>query len=311
MAEPAVATARTKPLRLRIQLDDHTGRMNAAITPRDEIRRVLIAGDARGNAAWVETLTTKAAERACPVIIQVGDFGYFPDRPRGPRFLSAVDTACRDNGVVLWFIDGNHDDHFALAQHREIEAPVALTDRVAYIPRGARMTLGDRVVGFLGGAFSVDWRDRTYGLDWWPNERTDHVDVARLGEDRLDILITHDAPAGIEFSARRLPAEDQVRTDEVRARITEAVEATLPRLVLHGHWHHAHDTELSWIDRAATERSGALTWQSTRVIGLSCDGDPNDGWLVLDLDTLDVHRPTVRAQPVEPTSAQHAVEVES
>lgn len=285
--------------------------MNAAVTTRDDIRRVLIAGDAHGNTAWVETLTKKAAERSCPIIIQVGDFGFFPGRPWGPRFLGAVDTACRDSGVELWFIDGNHDDHFALAQHRESDAPVTLTDRVAYIPRGARVTLGDRAFGFLGGAFSVDWRDRTHGVDWWSNERTDHADAARLGEDRLDILIAHEAPAGIEFSARRLPAEDQVRTDEVRALIAAAVEATLPRLVLHGHWHHTHDTELSWIDRDATDRTGALTWQSTRVIGLNCDGDPNDGWLVLDLDTLDVEWPTARAHPIGRDPAEDAVEVES
>ena len=77
-----------------------------------------------------------AAEQGCPIIIQVGDFGYFPDHPDGPRFLTAVDTACAVNGVELWFIDGNHDDHFALAEHRESDTPVALTDHVTYIPRG-------------------------------------------------------------------------------------------------------------------------------------------------------------------------------
>ena len=70
-------------------------------------------------------------------MIQVGDFGYFPDHHDGPRFL--------------------------------------------------------------GGAFSVDWRDRTHGSDWWPNEMPDDSDVARHGTDRLDILIAHDAPAGLDL----------------------------------------------------------------------------------------------------------------
>ena len=75
------------------------------------------------------------------------------------------------------------------------------------------------------------------------------------GPDRLDILIAHDAPAGLDLSASRLPAEDQVRTDEARSLIATAVEATLPRIVFHGHWHHAHDTELAWIDRSR-DRAG-------------------------------------------------------
>jgi len=277
--------------------------MDAGLTSRDEIRRVLIAGDTHGNTAWVDTLTRTAAEQDCRLIIQVGDFGYFPDHPGGPRFLTAVDTACAVNGVELWFIDGNHDDHTALADHRESDTPVALTDHVTYIPRGARIALGGRMFGFLGGAFSVDWRGRTHGIDWWPNEMTDHADVDRLGGDQLDVLITHEAPAGIDFSARPLPAEDQVRTDGVRSLIATAVEMTLPEVVLHGHWHHTHDSELSWIDQATTEQSGALTWRSTRVIGLGCDGDVTGGWLLLDLPALDVVWPTrAAATPASPAS---------
>jgi hypothetical protein len=129
--------------------------MDAAATSRDDARRVLIAGGAHGNTASVEGLVGTAAEQGCPIVIQVGDFGYFPDHPEGPRFLTAVDTACSRDGVELWFIDGNHDDHSALAEHRERDTPVALTEDVIYIPRGA-LALGCITFGFLGGAFSVD-----------------------------------------------------------------------------------------------------------------------------------------------------------
>lgn len=253
---------------------------------------MLVAGDTHGNTPWVERLAATAAEQGCPIAIQVGDFGYFPDHPEGLRFLTAVDTACARHGVELWFIDGNHDDHSALAEHRENDTPVALSDHVTYIPRGARINLGGLRFGFLGGAFSVDWRDRTHGIDWWPNEMTERSDVARLGGEPLDVLIAHDAPAGLDLAACQLPAEDQVRTDQVRSLIATAVEATRPRIVFHGHWHYAHETEVSWIDRVTTEQSGALAWQSTRTVGLSCDGDTIGGWLILDLATLDVRWPT-------------------
>lgn len=163
---------------------------------------------------------------------------------------------------------------------------------MAYIPRGARLELAGVRFGFLGGAFSVDWRDRTQGVGWWSNETTDQSEVTRLGTDDLDVLVAHDAPAGLDLAAWRLPAEDQVRAEEVRSLIASAVEATRPQIVFHGHWHHSHDTELSWIDRAETEQAGALMWRSTRVIGLGCDGDIDGGWLVLDLDPLGVRLPS-------------------
>lgn len=266
--------------------------MDAPTTSRDDIRRVLIAGDTHGNTAWVETLTRTAAAQGCPVIIQIGDFGYFPNLPKGPGFLAAANAACATNGVELWFIDGNHDDHGALAEHREADDLVRLTDHVAYIRRGARLELDGVRFGFLGGAFSVDWRDRTHGIDWWSHETIHQSDVARLGSDGLDVLVAHDAPAGLDLAAWRLPVEDQVRADEVRSLIASAVEATRPQVVFHGHWHHSHDVELSWIDRAETEQAGALAWRSTRVIGLGCDGDIDGGWLVLDLDPLGVRLPS-------------------
>ena len=285
--------------------------MDAAIASQDDVRRVLVAGDTHGNTPWVEGLARTAFEQGCPIVIQIGDFGYFPNHSDGPRFLNAVDSACARHGVEFWFIDGNHDDHSSLAEHRDNAAPVALTDHVTYIPRVTRINLGGLKFGFLGGAFSVDWRDHTHGIDWWPNEMTDSSDVARLGAEPLDVLIAHDAPAGLDLAAWRLPAEDEFRADLVRSLISTAIETTIPRIVFHGHWHHAHDTELSWIDRVTTERSGAIAWESTRTIGLSCDGDTIGGWLILDLATLDVRWPTLPDTgqiPPNPTRAEQEVE---
>ena len=123
--------------------------------------------------------------------------------------------------------------------------------------------------------------------------------MARLGSDGLDVLVAHDAPAGVDLAGWRLPATDQVRADEVRSLIASVMEATRPQIVFHGHWHHSHDVELSWIDRTETEQAGALTWRSTRVIGLGCDGDIDGGWLVLVLDPLGVRLPSVATRRLE------------
>ena len=82
-----------------------------------------------------------------------------------------------------------------------------------------------------------------------------------------------------------------MRADDVRALVAQAAMATSPRLLVHGHWHHGYESELDWIHRAATERSGALVWDSTLVVGLGCDGDAARGWILLDLPDLDVSWP--------------------
>lgn len=113
------------------------------------------------------------------------------------------------------------------------------------------------------------------------------------GTERLDVLITRDAPAGVDLlSAWRLPAEDQVRADDVRALLAQATASTSPQLLVHGHWHHGYESNLNWIDRAATVRTGELTWDSTHVVGLGCDGDVERGWIVLELPVLDVIWPS-------------------
>jgi hypothetical protein len=273
-------------------LDGQNPAMGKPTTCRAGLQRILVAGDTHGNSRWACYLATLAAANECELIIQVGDFGYFPNMIGGDGFLDDVDLALATHGVEMWFIDGNHDDHAALAEHRGCSGPVAIRERIGYLPRGCRLRLGGLDFGFLGGAFSVDWRDRRVGHDWWPAEIVDRDDVALLGTASLDVLVTHDAPAGIHFnSGWRLPPDDQTRADETRTLLAEVVAETHPQLVIHGHWHYAHDTELAWIDREATERTGDLTWASTHVAGLGGDGDDVHGWAVLDLVTVRLQRP--------------------
>lgn len=160
---------------------------------------------------------------------------------------------------------------------------VDLTDRCVYLPRGHRWTWNGVRFGALGGAFSIDWRERRVGTSWWPEEVTTAKDVEKLGSGPLDVLVTHDAPEGVPLSGLRLPVEDQVRTDAVRSLVADAVKATSPALVLHGHWHRRHSFELSWpigID-------GRLEWGHAQVEGLASNVEYDArAWGVLELDPL-------------------------
>ncbi len=58
---------------------------------------------------------------------------------------------------------------------------------------------------------------------------------------------------------------------QVRRLLAQVVEAIRPKLVAHGHWHHAHETE----------RNGIT------IKGLDCD-NTDRAVALLGLDTLDV-----------------------
>jgi predicted phosphodiesterase len=228
-----------------------------------DVSRVLLAGDTHANPRWIGHLCRVASEQNCALIVQVGDFGYFPLDRGGQAFLDATERAGVEHGVHVAFIDGNHDDHTQLAQLRgESYEPVDVSAHITYLPRGVRLRIGGRQFGFLGGAFSVDWRFRTPGRNWWPEEAIDVTDVGRLGLAPLDVLVP---------TSWRLPLVDEARGLAQRELVRRALDATSPTLAVHGHWHHRHTTRVG----------------TTQVVGLSCDG-LDDSWAVLDLTDLSV-----------------------
>ena len=68
-----------------------------------------------------------------------------------------------------------------------------------------------------------------------------------------------------------IPEADERTSVQVRRLLAQVVEAIHPKLVLHGHWHHAYETE----------RNGIT------IKGLDCDGT-DQAVALLDLDTLEV-----------------------
>lgn len=250
-----------------------------------EPRRVLLAGDVHGNGKWVGTLCKLASRHGCDTILQLGDFGYWPHTDKGLRFLDQVDRHAERYGVrCLYWIDGNHENHEMLAGLKADEDGfVTIGDRCRYAPRGHRWSWGRVDFGALGGAFSMDHHYRVEGVSWWPNEMPTDADVANLGEAPLDVLLCHDAPEGAPIRKFELRARDEMLCSLVRERILQAVKATRPELVVHGHWHRRTSSELGW----PTDRDGELHWASTQVEGLAADkqGD-HRAWAVLEVDPL-------------------------
>jgi hypothetical protein len=106
------------------------------------------------------------------------------------------------------------------------------------------------------------------------DEVTVPEDVEALGTERLDVLITHDVPAGIDVETIfDLPESIERESNIVRSLLRDAVRSTEPTLVFSGHWHQ--------------RRTGLMPGMETRVHVL--DKEFTSGNLVaLDLATLAV-----------------------
>jgi hypothetical protein len=245
---------------------------------------VFVAGDWHGNAEWATNCIELARRLGCRRLIQLGDFGIW--NPIGTqRYLDAMEAGCRngDGEVTVYALGGNHENYDMVAEYEQRPGDdgfVALRPHVQWIPRGHRWTWETRRLGAVGGAFSIDWRRRRIGTSWWPDqEEVQPSDIRTLGTEPLDILCTHDAPMGSQPPSIfdiPIPVQDQAQADESRKLLLEAVHATQPKLLLHGHWHQRNQRILSFAQC------------SVRIEGLESDQEAGPkSWGILDLATLD------------------------
>ena len=244
--------------------------------------RALLVGDTHANTRWLEQTVTRAAiAQDAELIIQLGDFGFWPGRPAGERFLDAA----RRSPIPLWWIDGNHEHHDALATEvaraDDLEGGrgIALGGNLTYLPRGSRFALGGVSMFVCGGAQSIDRAYRKPGVDWFAAERISDDDVGRCAaEGHADIALTHDAPAGW-----RIPGllDDNTLGAALRSelpacwshrdQLERIIDVVTPQLLVHGHYHSGYARA---VDRA---------WGAMQVVGLDCDGTAHS-MALLDCD---------------------------
>lgn len=203
---------------------------------------LLVAGDWHGNTRWMEKVLRAAARSGHKMIVHCGDLAVLWPAPNdNDKFTKVLRRRLDEHDLTLLFVDGNHDVHPKLrALPVNEDGFGVITDRLLYAPRGHRWNLSGVRFGALGGAYSVDRHLRKQGRSWWLGEQTSEADVRRLGTGRLDVLITHEVPAGIdvvsEFSGG-LPEFIEQEAYANRVLVRDAVRNTDPRLVFAAHWH--------------------------------------------------------------------------
>lgn len=214
--------------------------------------RILVVGDIHGNIAAVELAYDMAALMHVDAILQVGDFGCFPQIPSFRRFLRVASRLASEKSLPLFFVDGNHEDHFYLPHQGTCAALHTVLPGIFWLPRGFHWEWSGVSFASLGGAHSIDRITRVIGATVFPNiECIQPSDVFSCVASSADVLVCHDAPTEIDF-ALKYEYPDGIRNREA---ISQVIDTIHPRIVLHGHYHRYHDT----------------VYAESRVIGLACE----------------------------------------
>lgn len=259
-----------------------------------EVRRVLIVGDTHGNPEQAINVIDYAARLKADLILQVGDFGYWPRDDLGRHFLKAVEQRLAKHNVPLWWIDGNHEDFDALeAQAADPDGRRKISEHIWHLPRGFRWQWADRSWVAIGGAVSVDKNQRREGTSWFAREElTDDEASAIIANGPADIVVAHDAPLGVPFLRRRLqqdlPAWRRItewptglimRSDEHQRRIRRVLEGVQASRLFHGHHHMRYSDVLQTAHGPVQIEGLGMDYDpiSERTILVDANGCPKDG----------------------------------
>jgi Icc-related predicted phosphoesterase len=203
--------------------------------------KVMFAGDIHGNLDHAEWLFGHAREQGVNVIIACGDFGYWPHYRWGEKFLNAVAEMAEKNDIKFYWVDGNHENHDLLddlVETHGADNPIPMyNENMNYIPRGCVFTIGSKKIMGYGGAYSWDWKHRELGLSWWKQELINDYKVDELPEQKVDILVTHEAPLGKQISYK----DDIAISVHQRELVSEIQSKVNPALHVCGH-HHTRET---------------------------------------------------------------------
>jgi len=188
-------------------------------------------------------------------VLHVGDFGIWPDPDRIDKATRHHDGAgdfptwlreSRKSPRPTVFIKGNHEDFEWLDARHDPEVLPGLV----YLQNGRTLDIrnqaGDTVrVGGVGGCYGPsDYQRLSDRLQGYARRHYTADEVERLaGTGSVDIVLTHDAPAGVRFQRHRRSAghvSEAAGLDVLLARVR-------PRVCIFGHYHTRVDAKISGV----------------------------------------------------------------
>lgn len=176
--------------------------------------KITLIGDVHGKYERYHRIIREKDRH--PFTVQLGDFGF------DYTTLKNVDPKHHV------FIGGNHDNY----------------DKVADVPN----YLGDygHMINFNGidffyyrGAWSIDQKYRTIGIDWWEQEQVKIEGFMKAREIyrqiKPDIVLTHDCPESI--ASYLLPPNSRIFQQTTGWALQELFNIHQPKYWYFGHWH--------------------------------------------------------------------------
>ena len=187
-------------------------------------------------------------------VLHVGDFGVWPDASRIDKATRKHDGA---GDFPAWFaerrpaprktvfIKGNHEDFVWLdAQHDPEVLP-----GLFYLRNGRKMDLAEGRetvrVGGVGGCYGPsDFERKSKQLQGYAKRHYTRGEIEALCKtDAVDILLVHDAPAGVRFERHRQGAGWVSNA----AGLDELIAGVRPKICFFGHHHTRIDGEVAGV----------------------------------------------------------------
>jgi len=207
---------------------------------------IIATGDIHASFKYLNALINKYKHKL-DLVLCCGDFGYWPN-------MDNEHEKIKTHGIPVLFCDGNHEDHWALKALKNNE----IAPNVFYMPRGTTYKLKDgRTIMFMGGAFSIDWRSRRVGVDWFPAEEViTQTDMMNLPDIKVDIIVSHTCPG--ELYEAMISYYSGKDLEPSNYALSELWKIYKPDLWFFGHWHQYKEGNLGntkWYAMSCTESS--------------------------------------------------------
>jgi Icc-related predicted phosphoesterase len=221
---------------------------------------ICAAGDIHGamNKLYDEVLDFEASLGIrFDFVLHVGDFGIWPDPTKidkatrnhdGAGDFSAWLEAKRAAPRRTVFIKGNHEDF----QWLDAQPAAEVLPNLTYLPNGETIDLTvdgaeSLRIGGIGGCYGPsDYERQSVQLRGYARRHFTRDEVERLVhlalQGSIDIVLTHDAPAGVRYTRHR--GGEFVSE---AAGLADLMARVQPRVCFFGHHHTRVDSEVAGV----------------------------------------------------------------
>lgn len=182
-------------------------------------------------------------------VLHTGDFGFWTDQSTN-LFLKRINLFLKDNDMLLYFVDGNHEHHtHLLSLPLQEDGTRRIRSHIYHLPRGFRWEWSTIDFLAMGGAYSVDRKWRTLGESYFDEELISDQDILAANPTQTtDVLLSHDSPAGApnpvtdnpvkQFEGIRFFGQSAITTANLhREQLKVLTDTVDPVFIAHGHYH--------------------------------------------------------------------------